>query len=59
MNDYEVKILVFRFDSQGKRKELFRSVVIVTDGDPVNYTEFISVFRRLYPLSFIEFVIQI
>ena len=59
MNDYEVKILVFRFDSQGRRKELFRSVVNVADGNPLDYSCIVSVFHRLYPASFIEFVIQI
>ena len=51
----ELKIIVFDFDNQGKRKELFRRVLKVDSFENIPFSKILDSFRFFYKDKFVEF----
>lgn len=54
--NYEVRFFIFRLDSEGNRKELYRNSFRIIEGTHFPFASMVDVFSRLYRGAMIEFV---
>ena len=52
----EVRIYVFNYDKDGKRKDVYRNTIKVAIGTPTSFDSICDTFSLLYPGCEIEFI---
>lgn len=59
VHSIDLRLVVYSFDSSGKRKEHLRQIISVSDVSSVPFTSIFESFRFLYPNKFVEFSTQL